>query len=48
MIARARYWSWLLLLDLLSDCGLFGTRLYLWAVGRCSDCYWSAVDRGEL
>jgi len=34
---------WLFAMDALAACGLFGSRAYLWCVGRASDC----TDWGE-
>ena len=41
MTAHIRQWFWLLVMDAIAAWGGFGSRLYLWAVGKASatvDC----------
>ncbi len=35
--------AWLLVMDAIAACGGFGSRLYLWAVGKASDATYRGV-----
>lgn len=46
-MSKLRLHFWLRVLDVIAFFGGFGSRPYLWAVGKCSDADWARFGNDE-